>query len=569
MIQRRHSGYALFWLISYLLLTSVLYGSALVAWWCCDDPQILKHALRYSPWEYFAVPEAWRALVPYSLTPWLSLTYDLDHAFFGLKPVGYYAHNLLIITLCAWLICLLARQWVCGWYAFGGGVLFLLGAPTMVAAHQLMVRHYMEGLLFYLLALLLLVRTFHGHGKRFGWLAGIAFAVAATAKEIYLPLGLIPFLLPLGDFRHRLKTGWPLLLVMLLYVPWRWYMLGDPVGGYTPVATLGRDDLLSALGQFGNIPAHLLAWPWLPLAGMALCIGLVIRRTRQWWLPSLLVCLALALLAPLIPLARQPGIGAGSERYFIALWAVLALGSALFAGSVSTGRGIRPHLFSGVLLVVLGCLTWQQTEQVRAALLPLLQEQSVQGKALIAAGEGDSIYLTPAVAPWYISGIIDLQQEFGRSLHSPHIASDEIELYLRPLLDRRVFRYDPATQAMVDRSSSVPQILAAWHVKIQPRHLSITMEFDPAAKVLHWQLGPYTQGQYSLLSRFGRQPLPPQGSLRMEKLTESAFRFRYDAPDGWIAYTPLLGFVITPQGISRLTMQGPGLVPDELGGEER
>lgn len=563
-IQRHHLSHAVFWLISYLLLTSIFYGSTLAAWWCCDDPQILKHALRYSPWEYFAVPEAWRALVPYSLTPWLSLTYDLDHALFGLKPLGYYVHNLLIITLCAWLICLLARQWVPSRYAFGGGVLFLLGVPVMVAAHQLMVRHYMEGLLFYLLALLWLVRAFKGQERRFGRLAGIAFAVAATAKEIYLPLGLIPFLLPLGDFRHRLKSGRPLLLVMLLYVPWRWYMLGDPVGGYTPVTALGRDDVLSALGQFTNIPALLLAWPWLPLSAVALCIGLVIRRTRQWWLPLLLVFLALALLAPLIPLARHPGIGAGSERYFIALWAALAVGSALLAGFIAAGRGMRYHLFSGVLLAVLCCSAWQQAEKVRATLLPHLQEQSVQGKALITAGEGDSIYLTPAVAAWYVSGIIDLQQEFGRSLHSPHIILDEIDLYRQPLLGRRVLRYDPATQTMVDRTSSVPQILGAWHAKIQPRLLAITMEFNPAIKTLHWQLGPYSQGQYTLLSEFGRQPLPQQGSLRMEKPTESIFRFRYDAPEGWIAYTPQLRFVTTPQGISRLVMQGPGLKPGEL-----
>lgn len=52
--------------------TLVLYSRALGNWWCCDDTQILKHAVQYSPYEYFFVPAAWRALIVSSLTPWLS-----------------------------------------------------------------------------------------------------------------------------------------------------------------------------------------------------------------------------------------------------------------------------------------------------------------------------------------------------------------------------------------------------------------------------------------------------------------------------------------------------------------
>lgn len=543
-----------------LLLTFTLYGSTLNGWWCCDDPQILKHALQYTPREYFAVPEAWRALVPYSLTPWLSLVYDLDHTVFGLNPAGYYLHNLLTIALCTALICLIARQWVSGWYAFGGGLLFLVGAPVMVAAHQLMVRHYMEGLLFYLLAFWLLLRAVHDGRSRWGWLAAIAFAVAAAAKEIYLPLGLALFLVPQGSLRQRLQAGWPLLLVMLLYLPWRWYMLGDLVGGYTPAAALGRSDLASALAQFANIPALLLAWPWLPLSGLLLCFGLAIRQTRQPWLP-LALYLPVALLAPLIPLARQPGLGAGSERYFIALWAVLALGAAILAGSAAAGRSIRFHLFSGLVMALLIASGWYHTATVRAALLPTMQEQFVQGRALVTAEGADVIYLTPAAAPWYLSGIVDLQREFGRQLPPPALVSDEIDLSRHLAAGSRILRYDTATQAMVDGTAQVRQQMEVWQKKVQPRPLSVMMEFDPQTKTMRWQLGPATQGQYTLLPEVGRQPLPPQGALRMEKPPDKVYRFRYDAPEGWIAYTPLLKFAITPQGTYRLAMQGPGVLP--------
>jgi hypothetical protein len=51
---------------------------------------------------------------------------------------GFYVHSLLTITLCAWLLYLIAYQWVSDWYAIGG-------AP------------YVEGLLFYLLTLWLVM----------------------------------------------------------------------------------------------------------------------------------------------------------------------------------------------------------------------------------------------------------------------------------------------------------------------------------------------------------------------------------------------------------------------------
>jgi len=144
--------------------------------------------------------------------------------------------------------------------------------------------------------------------------------------------------------------------------------------------------------------------------------------------------------------------------------------------------------------------------------------------------------------------------------------SDEIELYGVLLSSSRILRYAPATHTMVDYTRQVPQLLATWQKNIQPRPLSVMMEFDPFTKTLHWQLGPYAQGQYMLLSEVGRQPLPPQGTLRMGKPPENAFRFRYDSPEGWITYTQLLRFAVTPQGTSRLTMQGAGLSLSQMGG---
>lgn len=551
----RHTWFVLSGLVGSLIVTFALHYPALSGWWCCDDPQILKHALQYAPLEYFFVPQAWRALIPYSLTPWLSFIYDFDHALFGLSPAAFHTHNLLIIALCAWLISLIARQAVSAGYALAGGLLFLLGGPVLVAAHQLMVRHYMEGLFFYLLAFLLLQKGFQRQSSPKGWLAGLFFALSAAAKEIYLPLGFVPFLLPIGSLRQRLKTGWPMFLVMLLYLPWRWYMLGDLLGGYTPAAALGKNDLSTALGQFATIPGLLFSWPVFPLAGLLIGVVVVLFRNRQLRPLVLLVILLPLLFLPLVPLARQPGIGAGSERYFIAIWAAFSLGAALLAGRAVKGCGIRCHLFTVSLLLLLGGLTWQKTKEVQAALLPAQQEQSVQGKALISAAEQDIIYLTDGVSSWYVSGIIDLQQELGRKLPAAITATDEIDLAEQSLAGKRILHYDRENGKMADITLKVPQILSDWQQRVQPRPLAVMMEFNPATKILQWQLGPWQQGSYSL----GSHLLPPKGALRMEKVPTDKFRFRYNAPEGWIAYTPLLQFVEEQQGDYRITWQGDGL----------
>ncbi|HIJ80590.1 MAG TPA: hypothetical protein HPP76_02650 [Desulfuromonadales bacterium] len=525
-----------------IVVTIMLYGGALQRWWCCDDPQILKHALTYSPWEYFSKPDVWRAMVPYSLTPWLGLTYDLDHTLFGLNPTGYYAHNLLIIAACASLIYLIARQWTDDWHATGGALLFLVGSPVMTASQQLMVRHYVEGLFFYLVAIWLIMRALRLQTDQSGWFAGVAFAIAATAKELYLPVGFVPFLLPIGTFRQRLMVAWPLLLVMLLYVPWRWYMLGDVVGGYTPSGELGRSDFMNALGQFTTIPGMLLVMPWLGVSVVTVAtLYLVFRSKKNWWALLLLISLPVLLLTPLIPLARMPGLGAGSERYFIVVWAAVSIGSAVVLGLIAARHtpGIRMATLTA-LLVLIGS-AWLTAHRVAAHVLPTLYEQEVQGRALITSDGNDVIYLTPAVAAWYVTGIIDLRKLYGQTGPPPRLVADEFDLNEIPPVGRHILRFDHTHNTMADITAQVSHDLIKWRKNVRQAPLSVTMSYNTVTKSMNWQLGPYITGSYTFLLESGRQPVPPRGALRIDKPPDSnVFRFRYDDPDGWIAYTPPL-----------------------------
>ncbi|MFZ5775277.1 MAG: hypothetical protein ACOY3Z_07320 [Thermodesulfobacteriota bacterium] len=541
-------------LAAILLAAWLLHGDSLGGWWCCDDPQILKQALRHSPVEYFTIPEVWRSLIPYSLTPWLTLAYDLDAALFGLAPAAHYAHNLLAIAGCAMLIFVLARQWVAGWPALAGALLFLAGSPIALAARQLMVRHYVEGLLFFLLAALLVVRGVRENRAGLAWPAGLAFAVAACAKEVYLPLGLAVFLLPEGGLRQRLRRGWPLLLVMAGYVPWRWYMLGRVVGGYTPGGGLEAGLARVAFEQLAGVPALLFAAPWLALT-LFMTVGFLhAGRGNGRWLP-LAASLPILLLAPLLPLVRFPGLGEGSERFFIAPWAIFSLAAALLIGGFPWGRGRTAWHRGTALLLALALLVAAaaRTQRTLASLTPLLREQQAQGQAILSAGDTDILFLSPALPDWYVAGLTELRQELGGNSSPPRLVADEVELLGLHLSGRRVLRYEAGAARMVDLTAGMPDHLAQWRKRLRPAPLSVDIAFDDGA--LSWRLGPHAEGSYLFLAG-GRQVAPPQGMLRMERPPTRAFRIRHDAPDGTIAYTPPLA--LTAANGYHLSWRGTG-----------
>lgn len=543
-------------------VTYLLYGSSLDNWWCCDDTQILRHATQYSVTEYFLVPEAWRALSPNNLTPWLTLSYNIDHALFGFNPKWFYAHNLTAIVLCASLIYFIARQWVETWDAAAGAGLFLAGAPVAEASQILMIRHYIEGLLFYLLALMMFTQGMQKKRASYGGCAGIAFAIAASAKEVYLPLGFVPLLLPLHNFRQRLNIAWPFLVVMLLYVPWRWYMLGEAIGGYTPVAELSWSSVVPLLAEFTKIPKLL----WNPLGiglgilGLAATIVLVWGERRGWIL-LLLVAVLLLLLLPLVPLASFPGLGGGSERYLIAMWATLALGISVALGQASRDWPWWTRWVPLMVITAVIALAWGKSRNMLDNLALLHAEYRAHGMALASQSAQTIVFTTPGVVPWYSQGMITLRPAMGRVEQAPLVVADESELTSLDLRGRRVLRYNPTSRTMEDITENIADILAQWRGRLLSIPLTVAIEYSYTSQIVHWKLDPSEAGHYTFLPIGGGQvPIPSQGALRIDKPLSGCFRYRYDAPGGGLAYTALLSLVShnNDNGVARLSWQGMG-----------
>ena len=213
------------------VLTALLYHKVVGSYWLYDDPYILRHAFEHSPWEYFFIPEVWRELSIRYLTPWVTLSFDFDLSLFGLQPRFFYLHQLVSLWIAACALYGVLRLWVKPGFAFSGSVLFLVSAPVAVAAEMLQIRHYIEGLILCLLSLCFFVWALRKESFLLSFLSSIFYLLAASAKELYVPFGIIMFFLPEKTLGIRINRGIPLIVSSIMYVLWRKWMLGNFIAG--------------------------------------------------------------------------------------------------------------------------------------------------------------------------------------------------------------------------------------------------------------------------------------------------------------------------------------------------
>lgn len=548
--------------------------------WCCDDTQILSHALRFAPWRYFIEPEAWRALIPFSLTPWLSLSYRIDLTLFGLAPAGFFVHQRLALAACAWLIHLLTWRATGQLAAACGATLFLAGVSTVQASQLLMVRHYVEGLMALLLCLWLMQQQ---AGRPRAWRAAamaLSFAVAASAKEVYLPLGLCVLLVANGSGPQRLRLAAPVLLVMVFYIPWRAYMLGELVGGYTPSGDLGAASLLLRAGkQLAAAPSFLFSHPAAALSALALLLALGLARRwqldgRALALQALLACLAVLclLLVPLLPLTVFPGIERGSERYLFAVWAALALVVAASCGTAMRGRAWPARCLVAALALGVAASAWPLAQRSLTETRAMQREYQAHFERLTRGGEQDVVVASPSVAAWFIQGALALRPALGLDGPPPAVVFDEAQLLGLPE-GRLIWHDDGRSTQMVDAGATVQARLTDWRARLRVRPLQVTMRHDGPSLVLRWDMqapGDPGGGRFTLVAVGERLAVPmPAGALRIEQPLPRCFRIRHDAADGSVAYSAWLRLPMARDRSSALQWAGPSEDLQALGAQPR
>jgi len=527
-----------------LLLFWILYHQILYTWWTADDPALLEYIHDVSPWHHLV--NKTRGLF---YTPLQPLSLGLDYYFFGLQPSGFYWHHLLSFSLVLLLAYWVLKQFFPPLLASMTVSLFVVSVPTAHAAHYLMLRHYIEGLGFALLATWCYLRAVnHSQNTRHFWasIGSLWYLVACLAKEIYIPLPFILLTLPVSVFQQRLRQLWPFLITVVVYTGLRLYSVGqeDLFASYAERSTNWQDVL--------NLPAIYLkdmgwqsSWQWLPWgAVMVILLGLIWQKPYSLGAPML--AWLIAIVGPLWPI----------------LWRLIYLKYYLFMVAFLTSLAcglVWTHLNSRLIASPWRSLlinTWF-TVLLFVSLLPTQIDQS-------------ELYLEKQAR--------QVQGQFLWYNHTPQTVLID-DYYCAPLVNlRKKILNQPSGPnwcLVADCSCAVLYPgYTAWHYVngqwqtqlLSPEQcgemvaLSLRVTLSSSSKI-HWQLGPYTdsQGQYyvwvanheeDLNLQVPPLPIPPQGiyTLTSKLVAPLKVLIKYQSSKGWITYSPPL--VIDPKQVS-------------------
>lgn len=523
-----------------LAATVAVHRSILTGWWRWDDSQILIFVRDNVPVDYFFRPERWQMLSPSNFTPLLALSYELDLGLFGLEPAGFYAHHLGALVLVVLAGYVLFRQFAAPAPAFLGSLLFAAGVPVRITAQQLMTRHYIEGLLLAILAILCFLEA-NRRNRFLPSLAGAAlYLLAIAAKEVFVPVPLVLLAIPQGSWRRRLRCSAPYWLLLFLYLPWRLLMLGGSPGGYDHLR-VGPWDVLRlpwAIWQavFGSPAA---AWCALVLLGL-LAARLWGAVDRRWMM--LAAAIAAAVFAPVVPVAGMAG--EPGRLSFVAWWVLCLVVAFLVQHRWHSSRGSR-----GVSVAVCGALAVVavvQGTQVQRQLQPLIRQFEAEGR-FVWENWNRSIWLfSPRLGDntWYHAGLIGLREPEAPA--AIRVWVDPIELQRYEGEPPFLWAYDGASGSIRHVGPAFEEVFSFWQDSLEERPISVELLWE--GNQMSWGFGPYAQGNYSLVFRYDRWPsvsgalyLPQRGRLRTPEPFETMrFFLRYDSPEGWITYSPEL-----------------------------
>ena len=228
----------------------------------------------------------------------------------------------------------LSRLWADRLTALLCAVALVTMIPVAISAVSLPYRHYLEGMILATISLYGFLRS-EESDSRFHWwllLSIICYGLALTAKEVFAPLAVALFFLSHRPVTERIYRLLGHITLVILYCGWRYYMLGQLIGGYDGGGSLNNSNpdaiAKDVMVIFSSLPRALSfstpgSWTLLFLFGAVLTVGIVTRSFRWVAAIALLVCV----IVPIIPVAwiiSMFGID-GTVRYFMVIAWVMAI----------------------------------------------------------------------------------------------------------------------------------------------------------------------------------------------------------------------------------------------------
>src|SRR5712691_382212 len=492
-----------------VILAIVVHATALSGFWLYDDPSLLIEAIRQPAGAVLFNPAEYTHLSATTFTPLLILSFKFDLHLQGLRPAVFYAHQIVAITLAALLLYFLLRRYVSDIYAALGAAVFLTTWAAVYAARTLMIRHYVEGLVFALAALLAWSR-----GRRWTLVAAFFYLLAMLSKEVYAPL-------PLFFICQRVAGGgWRVGRVAraliapataaIAFLTWRWYMTGL-TGTY---ASIGAEP------HFLSLPRTL----WIHLTGpapiwaqviWAFCIVIALAVFLWRYRLRALAFLALSLIALLLPIATLTANFEWRYSFALVAFTVVILTIALGMSGKQWAFAVLAALFVTTTIVSFNQRRYYEQ----------LTRRGIEQ-------EGRYVWLQPKSAPaiaakapgWYLRGLSWLRRhehhgESPAAVFSPYAIT--------------VGMIDPARIVTVSEGKIVP-ITATDFFGTPAQWQRARMQYNPNAPLsiefalrnhdAQWRLGP-PAARFIFLTDpgFTAIPIPAAAAQRVPEAREQQF----------------------------------------------
>jgi len=525
------------WRWGLLAATAATFGFLYVPlarlWFLADDPHWMWMASTTRWREIFFDPARFRAMAP-NFTPMLGAVFKLDWDLFGLRAAGYVWHSLVILLLACGALFLLLRSYAGAGAALLGVLLFLLSPTTAVVASWLSTRHYVDGLLWALLALWLSRRS--AAAGRPAWLAAAAFLVAALFKEVYAVLPAVAALLVPGPVARRARVTAPLWLGLAVYAAWHVWIMGG-LGGYLTNDTLSLATAPRLLQQTARALAVHLAWGggW-TVAGLAAILAAAAVMERNVAAAGVLA----VLLVPLIPIAHivaAPDVYSGRYMFHLAAAGVawLAVAAERAWRRFPRGRWVPAGAVAGLALAFLAR---------DLAILPRIAAERAQVR--LSAEEflsGRRRFIVSAQPAFFYES---LRKLYARA------SGAAVDTRLVPL--PKYLKYASASRLAEMQASGVAvpaDAIAAFQARLLDAPIETHIRIDGLR--LEWEFGPDPRAVYTVVAGHesglyteDATPLGASGSVLMTTATRDSTPTRlyakvlYDRADGREVISPEL-----------------------------
>jgi hypothetical protein len=510
-----------------------LYGGIIKLWWMGDDLFHLHALSVHSALAYFFSPRVWSLFPSKMFTPLQLLSYGTDARLFGWIPEWFYAHQLLALAVAAVGVYATLRSWLSPRFAWAAACLFLLGIPSASWVIELMLRHYIEGLIWAALAVWFFVKAVRRKHPAAVLLSSLFYLLAMLEKEIYIPLIALLLILPEGVLNVRLRVLRAHAVALVLYLGWRWAMLGTVLGGYG-WATRSQElpgllvELPAKLGGtlFGGLHASSALLGASLLAGAGLLIW---RRPNS---VPVAVIATILILGPIVPVAKSV-----SARFGTLPWLLVTILFVFGCRELSAG-GPTARLVSIALLLIAitAALTVNRLDWRRR--YSAAERMSAEGRFFLSMQPGDLLRhpLIPAAA---MKETRWLKEEHLRLPRASGWFADDIYLCGVGAPRGRIWEFDESARQVRDVTDRALKAAARYCSRL--RVAPLQARFELAGGNLFWTLGPYERGSYSLVLDKGVESF---AVARADGYRETPGRFsvmlRYESPAGWVTYSPEL-----------------------------